>query len=115
MKPRKMPKTRKAMLEKAGWKIGSVQDFLELTDEEMALIEMCLTLADSVKQRRQSQGLTQSELAKKLGSSQSRVAKMEAADVSVSLELLIQSVLKLGASRQEVGRIIGRKLTSPAA
>lgn len=110
-----MDKAKAERLKRAGWKIGSVQDFLELTDEEMALIEMRLTLADSIKQRRQSAGLTQTELARKLGSSQSRVAKMESADASVSLELLIQAVLKLGASRQEVGRIIGRKLTSPAA
>jgi ribosome-binding protein aMBF1 (putative translation factor) len=110
-----MDKSKAERLKRAGWKIGTVQEFLGLTDEEMALIEMRMSLADSIKRRRQSQGLTQNEVAKKLGSSQSRVAKMEAADVSVSLELLIQAVLKLGASRQEVGRIIGRKLTSPAA
>jgi transcriptional regulator with XRE-family HTH domain len=74
-----------------------------------------LSLAHSVKQRRISQKLTQNDLAKLLGSSQSRVAKLEAADTSVSLELLVQALLKLGASRHEVGRVFGRKLTIPAA
>lgn len=107
-----MDKAKAVRLRKAGWKIGTAQEFLALSDEESALIEMKLALARSIKTRRESQRLTQTELAKQLGSSQSRVAKMEAADPSVSLELLVQAMLKLGASRQEVGRAIGRK---PAA
>jgi transcriptional regulator with XRE-family HTH domain len=59
--------------------------------------------------------LTQAELARQLGSSQSRVAKMEAADASVSMELLMRSLLMLGVTRQEVGRIIGRRESVPAA
>ncbi|MDZ4656626.1 MAG: helix-turn-helix transcriptional regulator [Bythopirellula sp.] len=111
----KMNKTKAERLKKAGWKIGTVQDFFGLTPEEAALIEMKLSLARSLKQRRLAQGKSQIALAKALGSSQSRVAKMEAADATVSLELLVEGLLKLGASRQEVGRIIGRKLTTPAA
>jgi DNA-binding transcriptional regulator YiaG len=107
-----MDKAKAARLRKAGWKIGSAQDFLGLSDEESALIEMKLELAKTIRKRRVAQKLTQVEFAKQLGSSQSRVAKMEAADASVSLELLVQAMLKLGASRQEVGRAIGRK---PAA
>jgi DNA-binding transcriptional regulator YiaG len=107
-----MDKTKATRLRRAGWKIGSAQDFLGLNDEESALIEMKLALATTIRKRRETQELTQLEFAKQLGSSQSRVAKMEAADASVSLELLVQAMLKLGASRQEVGRVIGRK---PAA
>ena len=51
---------------------------------------------------------TQLQVARRLGSSQSRVAKMEAADASVSLDLLIKSLLALGASRSEVGRVIAK-------
>lgn len=107
-----MNKAKSTRLRRAGWKIGSAQEFLGLSDEESALIEMKLELAQTIRKRRETQKLTQVEFAKQLGSSQSRVAKMEAADASVSLELLVQALLKLGATRQEVGRVIGRK---PAA
>lgn len=110
-----MNKTKLSRLKQAGWKVGSVREFLGLTPEEEALIEMRLALARAVKQRRLTLEWTQSELAKRLGSSQSRVAKLEAADASVSLELLVRSLLALGATRQDVGRILGRKLNAPLA
>jgi len=110
-----MKKTKIERLKKAGWKVGTAQQFLGLSDEEAALIEMKLALARSLKARRLAHHLTQDELAKQLRSSQSRVAKMEAADTTVSMELLVRSLLVLGASRQEVGRIIGRKSAVPAA
>ncbi len=110
-----MKDTKRGRLKKSGWKVGTVKQFLGLTDEEAALIEMKLALARGLKERRLAQELTQSDLARELGSSQSRVAKMEAADATVSMELLVRSLLELGASRQEVGRIIGRKTAAPAA
>lgn len=76
---------------------------------------MKLALARSLKELRIAHDLTQDDLAKELGSSQSRIAKMEAADATVSMELLVRSLLALGASRQEVGRIIGKKAAAPAA
>jgi len=110
-----MKKAKTQRLKKAGWKVGTAKDFLGLTDEEAALIEMKLALARSLRERRLAHDLTQDDVAKQLGSSQSRVAKMEAADATVSMELLVRSLLLLGASRQEVGRIIGRKTAAPAA
>jgi DNA-binding XRE family transcriptional regulator len=110
-----MKKAERDRLMKAGWKVGSTKDFLGLSDEETALIEMKLAMARSLKQRRLANDLTQADLAKQLGSSQSRVAKMEAADATVSLELMVRSLLVLGATRQEVGRIIGRKDAISAA
>jgi len=110
-----MNNRKQTRLQKAGWRIGSAQDFLGLTNEETALVEMRLFLARSLKARRSALGLTQQELAKRLGSSQSRLAKMESADASVSIDLFIRTLLKLGATRREVGRIIGRKAATPAA
>ena len=104
-----MRKAKKARLEAAGWKLGSAQDFLELTDEEVELIEIKLVLAHSLKLRRTRRRLSQAQLAKTVGSSQSRVAKMEAADPSVSVDLLIRALLMLGASRRDVAAIIGSK------
>ena len=102
-----MKSSKKKRLESAGWKIGSVKDFLGLTPEEEAFIVVKLTLAHNLKKLRQQKNLTQTQLAKMMKSSQSRVAKMEAGDPSVSIDLLVRSLLMLGASPKEVGRIIG--------
>lgn len=102
----KQLKTRQ--LRKAGWRSGSVKDFLGLSNEEEALIEMRLSLSRSLRERRVEGGLSQSDLAAKMGSSQSRIAKMEAADSSVSLDLLIRSLLILGASTKDIARAIQR-------
>ncbi|NLE21222.1 MAG: helix-turn-helix domain-containing protein [Actinobacteria bacterium] len=67
-----------------------------------------LALADYLRELRTRNSWTQSQVARRLGSSQSRVAKMEAADASVSLDLLVKSLLALGASRSEVGSVIGK-------
>ena len=110
-----MKNTKRDRLQQAGWRVGSAQDFLGLTDDEMALIEMRLALGRSLKERRLASGLTQQELASQVGSSQSRIAKMESADPAVSIDLFVRSLLKLGASRQELGRIISQRIVAPAA
>ena len=103
-----MDKTKKARLEAAGWRVGDAADFLELTTEEAAFVELKLALADYLRDIRVQHGWTQTHVANVLGSSQSRVAKMEAADGSVSVDLLVKSLLTLGASRKEVGQVIAR-------
>ena len=95
-------------LEEKGWKVGSAMDFLGLTDHEAAYIELRLKLAQGLKAKRSSRGLSQTELAKVVQSSQSRVAKMEAGDPTVSLGLLVRSLLALGTSSRELGQIISR-------
>jgi ribosome-binding protein aMBF1 (putative translation factor) len=102
----KQLKSRK--LQKAEWRSGSVKDFLGLSDAEAALIEMRLSLSRSLRERRVGGGLSQSDLAARMGSSQSRIAKMEAADSSVSLDLLIRSLLTLGATTKDIARALGR-------
>jgi predicted transcriptional regulator len=93
-------------LKAAGWKVGNAEDFLELSKEETAMIEMKVALAASLRRRRIRRKLTQAELAKLLKSSQSRVAKMEAADSSVSMDLLLRSLLALGVSQRDVAKIL---------
>jgi len=103
-----MKSGKKARLEAAGWKIGSAEDFLGLSRAEAVYVEMKLALARKLRERRQRRKLSQTQVAKVLGSSQSRVAKMEAADPSVSADLLIRSLLTLGSSRRELAAAIGR-------
>ena len=102
-----MRKDKKAKLERAGWKVGSVKEFLGLTAAEEALVELRLTLSRSLRERRTRRRLSQEQLAKLLGSSQSRVAKMEAGDPSVSIDLLIRSLLAIGATHKDLAQAIG--------
>ena len=102
-----MKQSKRRRLEAQGWKFGSAKDLLGLTDEDVEFIELHLSLAALLTKRRKSLGYTQTEVADLLGSSQSRVAKMEAGDPSVSVDLLIRALLALGANRRQVGRAIG--------
>lgn len=110
-----MDRKKREILESKGWKVGTVADFLELTSEESAYIELKLALSRQVRERRKKQSLTQEQLAKRMGSSQSRVAKIEAGDASVSVDLLIRSLFSLGVSLQELGDIIGFSQTQAPA
>ncbi len=104
-----MKTSKKRKLEAEGWKVGSAAEFLELSDAEEVLVNMKLALAKNIKALRQQKKITQLELAKQIGSSQSRVAKMEVADRSVSMELLVRSLVSLGASRTQIGKIVGTR------
>ncbi len=108
----KMREDKKRRLEAKGWKVGSAKEFLRLSDEESAYIDLKIRLADGLRDRRQRNRLSQVQLARMLRSSQSRIAKMESGDPSVTLDLLIRSLLALGISDRELSRIIS---TSRAA
>jgi len=109
-----MRTAKRKRLTARGWTLGDTREFLGLTDEEAAFIELKLALADSLRQRRLKRGLTQTQLAKRLESSQSRVAKMEAGDRSVSLDLLVRSLLVVGTTRKELAKIIATTRTRAA-
>lgn len=101
-----MIESKRKRLETKGWKIGSAREFLDLTSQEEAYIELRLKLADALKRQRIRRNLTQEDLARAVSSSQSRIAKMEAGDASVSLDLLVRSLLAMGASNGDLAKII---------
>ena len=101
-----MREGKRKRLQARGWKVGTVQEFLGLSEQETAYIDLKLRLAAGLRRRRQRSRLSQMEVARRLKSSQSRVAKLEAGDPSVSLDLLIRSLLALGVSDRELCRII---------
>lgn len=105
-----MKTAKRKKLEAAGWTVGSASEFLELSDAEEMLVNMKLALAANVRALRQQKRITQRELAKRIGSSQSRIAKMEVADRSVSMELFVRSLAALGASRAQIGKIVGTRV-----
>ena len=99
---------KRKRLEGAGWRVGTVDEFLGLSEQESALIEVKLRLARRLRALRAQRGLSQAAVAKLVRSSQSRVAKMETADATVSIDLLIRSLLAIGASPKDIARAIGR-------
>ncbi|MCM2255461.1 MAG: helix-turn-helix domain-containing protein [Vicinamibacteria bacterium] len=104
-----MRKGNRERLERAGWAVGDAADFLKLTPAEATYLELRFRLGDSLRERRLGRRLSQTDVARLLGSSQSRVAKMEAGDPSESLDLLIQALLELGASRRDLARAISQQ------
>ena len=110
-----MREEKRRRLEARGWKVGTAREFLRLSAEEAAYIELKVRLAMGVREWRRRRDLTQADLAKRLQSSQSRIAKIEAGDPSVSLDLLVRSLLTLGASRRDLTRIMSARSPVPAA
>lgn len=103
-----MRKEKKERLERAGWKVGDAKEFLDLSEAELAVIDVRVSLARELRRRRTARKLSQAALAKRIGSSQSRVAKMEAGDPSVSIDLLLRSLLTSGSTSADIGRVIAK-------
>ena len=101
-----MNEAKRKRLASKGWKVGTAREFLRLTEEEEAYVELRLRLADALRRQRMRRNLTQADLARIMKSSQSRVAKMEAGDASVSLDLLVRSLLVIGTSNKELAKFI---------
>jgi len=101
-----MDKNKKRVLESKGYRVGSTEEFLGLSKEESEYIELKLALSQALSKQRKQKKLTQIQLAKMLNSSQSRVAKMEKGDPTVSLDLLVKSLLAVGATKKSIAKAI---------
>jgi ribosome-binding protein aMBF1 (putative translation factor) len=101
-----MQVSKRKKLEARGWKVSDASDFLDLTAAEEEYIALRLKLADGLRGQRAYKKLSQAQLAKCVNSSQSRIAKMEAGDASVSLDLIVKSLLALGASHKDLAQMI---------
>ena len=86
----------------AGWEVGNAEDFLQLSDEESLLLALKLSLISAVKKSRIKRKLSQIDLAKRMKSSQSRIAKIEAGDASVSLDLIVRTLIASGATTRDI-------------
>lgn len=111
----KMNALKKVRLQRAGWVAGDAAMFLNLNPQEAQFVELKLALAAGVRQLREQRGMTQAALAKQLGSSQSRIAKIEAADRSVTVDLMMRSLLAIGATPGVIAKLIKRVETRRAA
>ena len=110
-----MRKTKQRKLEATGWQVGSASEFLKLSPEEAALVETKLALSAALRARRTAQHLSQADLARRLKSSQSRIAKMEAGDRTVSVDLLLRGLFALGATARDVTKAIQHRRPTVAA
>jgi ribosome-binding protein aMBF1 (putative translation factor) len=102
-----MKDSKRKKLEAAGWRVGTADEFLGLSDFESMIVDIKLALGDALRERRVRLHMSQRDLAKRINSSQSRVAKMEAADPDVSLELMFRGLAATGAGRNDVAKVIG--------
>ncbi len=91
---------------KNGWVEGEVQEFLELSAADVEYIETRRALAHRLREERRKKHLTQTQLATMLKTSQSRVAKMEHGDPTVTIDLLLQSLYQLGLRRKDVAAAV---------
>ena len=107
-----MKKESKKRLEQAGWTVGNATDFLGMSPAEEALVDIRLALGDEVRAARERTNLTQHALAKRIGSSQSRVAKIETGDTTVSIDLQMKALLAIGSSPGAVFSSLARKLAA---
>jgi len=104
-----MDPNKRKRLEGAGWKAGSTEEFLGLSPAEAALVELRLRFSDELRQRRRQLGMSQAKFAKSLQSSQSRVAKMEANDATVSIDLMVRSLIGSGLTLQDLSDVLEEK------
>jgi DNA-binding transcriptional regulator YiaG len=104
-----MKTARIRKLQAAGWRVGTVQDFLGLTDDEARLLRMRLGLIGAIRAARERAGLSQTDLATRMGSSQSRVAKLEAGDSSVSVDLMLRALVAAGATDADIAKALTRR------
>ena len=101
-----MDNKKKKTQESRGYTVGSVDEFLGLSREESEYIDLKVTLSHALATKRKKSNLTQVQLARKLKSSQSRIAKMEKGDPSVSLDLLVKFLLAMGATKKNIAKMI---------
>ncbi len=99
---RKAPAEKEAALEAAGFRVGDAADFLGMSEDERRLLDLRLAVSRAVRRAREAQGLTQMQLAGRIGSSQSRVAKLEIGTGGVSLDLLFRALFALGGRLEDL-------------
>ncbi|KHD04750.1 hypothetical protein PN36_19090 [Candidatus Thiomargarita nelsonii] len=99
-----MDQDKQAKLASKGWKIGTVNEFLDLTPAEATYIELRLALSENLKQRRTQ--LSSSQFAQLLNANPSQIEKLETGEASVSLDFLIRSLLTLGTTVKELADIM---------
>jgi len=93
-------------MSKKMWKEGTVQEFLNLSDADMAVVETRVALTRALRRQRKMSRLTQTDMARAMRTSQSRVARIEAGDPSVSLDLVFKALYTAGLTLHDIGGVL---------
>jgi ribosome-binding protein aMBF1 (putative translation factor) len=101
-----MTPEKRDRLESAGFRVGDAADFVDLSREEHEMVELRVSLARLVSDLRRSTRLTQKQLAARIGSDQARISRLEAADLSVSVDQMLEAAFALGASRKDIADVL---------
>ena len=88
--------------------LGTVQEFLGLSDAEMHVVEIRVRLAKALRALRQKKGLSQADVALLIESSQARVATMENGGSGATLDLLVRALVVLGMTRRQLGNVVAK-------
>ncbi len=101
-----MDTAERARMEARGYMIvDDPADWLGLDDVERQIVDFRVRLGREIRRRREQSKLTQAELAKAIGSSQSRVAKAEGTADGVGLDLLMRAFFATGGQIGELANI----------
>lgn len=84
----------------------SIQELLGLSDADVLLIDLKIVLKAAVKKHRLKVGMTQKALAELIDSSQSRIAKLEGGDSSVSIDMMINCLFHMGVKELGLASIV---------
>ena len=95
---------KRERIKSMGGRVTSAGEWLDLSPEEIAVIDMKIRLGEQIKARRRKKRLSQESLAKLLKTSQGRVSKLEKGQAT--LDQLARSLLALGGSSKDVGQTI---------
>jgi ribosome-binding protein aMBF1 (putative translation factor) len=106
-----MDKQTRARLEAAGYWVGDAEDWLGLSEEERRMVELRVEVSRLVRHLRELHGLSQVQLAKKMKSSQSRVAKIEAGEADVSLDLSFRALFAAGGNLADLASFVKKETT----
>src|SRR5947209_3196468 len=101
-----MKQSKRQKLTELGYRVTDTQELLGLSDGEMALIDLKISLIEKLKEIRGSKNVTQQQLARLIHSSQSRIAMLEKGRPDISLDLICRALFALGVNRRELGKVI---------
>ena len=99
-------KSISARMDAAGWKTVTIAEFLDLTPEDMAFIQVRRTFARAVRNRREVSGLSRTALAETLGLSETQIALMEGNASSISMDVMLRAFLAMGATQNDLAEAL---------
>src|SRR5262245_26622057 len=97
-----MNERKRLRLERAGWRSGTVQQFLGLTDAAAAYIETSVLLAAALRAVRRRRRMSLGVAARTIGTTTAAVGKLEAGNPSATIDELLGALLALGISPRRV-------------